>query len=75
MSRVAVIGEAVNIQGFALAGALLCAAEDSGAARQAWDCLPPDVAVAILTPQAAAWLAGVTGHTPGQRVLTVVMPP
>lgn len=76
MSRVAVIGEAVLVQGFALAGALTCPAEDREQARAAWRSLPPDVAVAIVSPRAAAWLAGDgIGQRPGTRVLTVVMPP
>jgi vacuolar-type H+-ATPase subunit F/Vma7 len=76
MSRVAVIGEAVHVQGFMLAGALVYPAEDGEQARGAWSSLPSDVAVAILTPRAAAWLAGTgTDHAPDSGVLTVVMPP
>jgi len=84
MSRVAVIGEGVRVQGFALAGALVLAAEDAAAARAAWRSLHPDVAMAVLTPRAAGWLRDVTGggaaappdglpRRPG--VLPVVMPP
>lgn len=73
MSRVAVIGERVRTGGFALAGALVCPAETSGQVQQAWDSLPADVVVAVLTPRAAAWLADRPGQRPG--VLTVVMPP
>ncbi len=85
VSRVAVIGEGVRVQGFALAGALVFAAEDPGAARAAWRSLPPDVEVLVLTPGAAAWLRdalGRGGTEPGREgslprrpgVLTVVMP-
>ena len=84
MSRVAVIGEEARVRGFALAGALVFAAEDAAAARAAWRSLPPDVAMAVLTPRAAGWLRDVTGggaaappdglpRRPG--VLPVVMPP
>jgi vacuolar-type H+-ATPase subunit F/Vma7 len=86
MSRMAVIGEGVRVQGFALAGALVLAAEDAAAARAAWRSLPPDVAVAVLTPRAADWLSDVTGGDAGMPapadgtprrpgVLPVVMPP
>ena len=86
MSRVAVIGEGVRVQGFMLAGALVLAAEDAAAARAAWRSLPPDVAVAVLTPRAADALRDVTGGGAGgpapadgtprrPGVLPVVMPP
>ena len=85
MSRVAVIGQEMRVRGFALAGALVFAAENAAGARAAWRSLPPDVAVAVLTPRAAGWLRGVTSggaaaappdglpRRPG--VLPVVMPP
>lgn len=56
MSRVAVIGEAVQAAGFALAGALVLTAEDQDAVLAAWRSLPADIAVVVLTAQAAAWL-------------------
>ncbi|HEY1346343.1 MAG TPA: hypothetical protein VGF54_15255 [Streptosporangiaceae bacterium] len=85
MSRVAVIGEGVRVQGFALAGALVVAAEDAAGARAAWRSLPPDVAIAVLTPMAAEALRDVTGGGAGMPpsadgtprrpgVLPVVMP-
>jgi hypothetical protein len=85
VSRVAVIGEGVRVQGFALAGALVFAAEDPGGARAAWRSLPADVEVVVLTPGAAAWLADALGSGGTARgragtlprrpgVLTVVMP-
>jgi hypothetical protein len=61
MSRVAVIGEGVRVQGFALGGALVLAAEDPAAVRAAWRTLPGDVAVVVLTPRAADALRHVTG--------------
>jgi vacuolar-type H+-ATPase subunit F/Vma7 len=73
MSAVAVIGESARTAGFALAGALVLPAENADEARAAWSLLPPDVAVLVLTPRAAAWL----GTAPRARrdVLLAVMPP
>jgi vacuolar-type H+-ATPase subunit F/Vma7 len=73
MSRAAVIGEAVRVQGYALAGAVVYPAEDADQARAAWRSLPPEIAVVVLTARAAAWL----GETPQRRegVPSVVMPP
>jgi vacuolar-type H+-ATPase subunit F/Vma7 len=71
VSRVAVIGEDVRVEGFGLAGALVCPAYGETAVRAAWDALEEDVSVVLLTPAAAAALAGVA---PGSR-LTAVMPP
>lgn len=75
MSRVAVIGEAVRVEGFSLAGALVLRCEDADEARSAWNSLPADVAVAVLTPRAQTWLAGAgTARSPRSAVLTVVLP-
>jgi vacuolar-type H+-ATPase subunit F/Vma7 len=71
MARAAVIGQALRIEGFALAGALLCPAGDEDEARAAWRSLPPDVAVVVLTESAAGWLTGQLGQRPD--VLPVVM--
>ncbi|MEU8279641.1 hypothetical protein AB0C08_35610 [Microbispora bryophytorum] len=75
----AVIGEAVRVADFGLAGALVRSAEDAEAVREAWRTLETHVAVVILTPRAAealgdavlgdAVLGAVTGG-----LLTVVMP-
>lgn len=73
MGQVAVIGEELRIQGFALAGALTCPAADAAAAREAWRRLSSGVDVAILTASAARWLADDLALRPD--VLTVVMPP
>ena len=40
MSRAAVIGEAVRVQGYAMAGAVVYPAEDANQARAAWRSLP-----------------------------------
>jgi len=72
MAEVAVLGELVKVQGFALAGAVTCPAEDPAAVRDAWASLPADVVVVILTPRAAQALDDRDGAT---WPLTVVMPP
>ncbi len=72
MARVAVIGEAVRVQGFALAGALVLPAENQAQARAAWRALPFDVAVAVVTPRAAEAIGEALAAS---AVLTVVMPP
>jgi vacuolar-type H+-ATPase subunit F/Vma7 len=54
MGGVAVIGEATLVRGFALAGAVVLAADDPEAVRAAWRGLPEDVSVVILTEAAAA---------------------
>ncbi|MGO9081360.1 MAG: V-type ATP synthase subunit F [Streptosporangiaceae bacterium] len=74
MSRVAVLGDELQIQGFALAGAVLCPAADAAAARAACRSLPADVAVLVLTAQAARWLGGATAAELPAAVLPVVMP-
>jgi vacuolar-type H+-ATPase subunit F/Vma7 len=56
MARAAVIGEALRVQGFALAGAVVCPAGDRDEARTAWRSLPADIAVVVLTPDAMDWL-------------------
>ena len=71
MSRAAVIGEAVRTEGFALAGAVVYTAEDSGQAHAAWRSLPADIAAVVLTARAAAWLGDVTRSRPGM-LLTVM---
>ncbi len=73
MARVAVLGEEVSVQGYALAGAVVLVAEDVAAARAAWDGLADDVAVVILTPAAARALG--PERVAGLHPLAVVMPP
>lgn len=72
MSRAAVIGEELRVQGYALAGALVCAADDGASARRAWRALPADVAVVVLTATAAGWLDDELTRRP--ELLTAVMP-
>ena len=72
MARVAMIGEEPRIQGFRLAGAIICPAGDPAAARRAWRSLPADVAVVVVTAASAAWLSDELPRRP--EVLPVVMP-
>lgn len=73
MGALVALGEAVRVDGFALAGAIVRRAEDPEAVHRAWRSLPDDVAVVVLTPMAAAALAGEEALR--TRVLSVVMPP
>jgi vacuolar-type H+-ATPase subunit F/Vma7 len=72
MARTAVIGEALRVQGYALAGAAVYAADDAAGVLQAWRVLPDDVAVVVLTARAAGWLGDGIARRPG--LLPVVMP-
>jgi vacuolar-type H+-ATPase subunit F/Vma7 len=72
MARIAAIGEQVRVQGFRLAGALVYDAENPSAVRAAWDGLPADVTVVVLTPASAAALD--LGPAAANQ-LTVVMAP
>ena len=71
--RIVVLGEAVRVAGFVLAGATVCVAESPDAVCRTWAALPEDVAVVILTPDAAAALPAEA--TPPEGVLMAVMPP
>jgi vacuolar-type H+-ATPase subunit F/Vma7 len=72
MARVAVIGETLRVQGYALAGAAVCAADDEDDVLRAWQALPDDVAVVVLTARATGWLGDEIARRPD--VLPVVMP-
>jgi vacuolar-type H+-ATPase subunit F/Vma7 len=69
---VAVIGESTQVDGYALVGAVVLRAETDQEATSAWDRLPPDVDVVVLTARAARSLATRTAERP--TPLTVVMP-
>ncbi len=58
MGRVLVIGEAARVRPFALAGAVVAAADSAEAAVRAWTARPGDVTLVILTPRAAEALSG-----------------
>ena len=72
MGLVVVLGEAARVEGFALGGATVIAAEDRTAVLQAWATLGDDVAVVVLTTNASAALDGAAA--PHAEILTVVMP-
>jgi vacuolar-type H+-ATPase subunit F/Vma7 len=73
MATAAVIGEALAVQGYVLAGAAICPVGGPDEAAAAWDALPADTALVILTVSAAAWLADRMEQRP--EVLTAVMQP
>jgi vacuolar-type H+-ATPase subunit F/Vma7 len=73
MSYIVAIGDQERLRGFPLAGVEVAVAEDPAGAREAWDSLPPDVALVILTPTAHAALAAKALDPRGLR-LWVVMP-
>ena len=71
-----VLGEAVRVEGFALAGADVIVAEDADAVCSAAASLPSDVAVVVLTPMAASVVADEADVVAlPDRLLRVVMPP
>jgi vacuolar-type H+-ATPase subunit F/Vma7 len=72
MARVAVIGERTRVTGYALGGAVVLVAESDDEMRAAWNGLPTDVAVVVLTKRAA----DAVGHdrASGRRPLSVVLP-
>ena len=70
--QVAAIGSEAEVAGFALAGVRVAPAATAVGTRQAWDGLPAEVAVVLLTPRAAADL-GDARFSPGSP-LSVVLP-
>ncbi len=72
MSGVAAIGRPSEVAGFALAGARVLPARSVPEARAAWAALAGEVAVVVLTAEAAAALA--EERLRPQGPLTVVMP-
>lgn len=72
MAGIAVIGAGTLVAGYGLAGAVVLAAEDDDSVRAAWDGLPEDVAVVVLTAAAARALGEATATT--GTPLAVVMP-
>jgi vacuolar-type H+-ATPase subunit F/Vma7 len=72
VARVAVIGDGLRIAGYGLAGAVLSPAEEPAAALHAWQELPGDIAVVMLTPRVARWLDAELAARP--EVLPVVLP-
>lgn len=70
--RLAALGELVRVQGYSLVGALVLPAEDDAQVRMAWEDLPDDVGIVVLTPRAASALGDLTRAE--ELPLTVVMP-
>jgi vacuolar-type H+-ATPase subunit F/Vma7 len=72
MSRIGALGETARVQGFAVAGALVFPADEQHDVSSAWDTLPADLGVLILTPAAARLLDARLDERP--NLLAVVMP-
>ena len=71
--HVVALGERARVECLALGGAIVAAADEPAAVREAWSSLPPDVAVVVVTAAAEAVLRHeVAGRG---RPLRVVMPP
>lgn len=73
MSRLVVIGDPVWVEGFVLAGATVLPATDPDGVRAAWDGLPEDAAVLVMTADAAEALGDALEERP--YLLSVVIPP
>jgi vacuolar-type H+-ATPase subunit F/Vma7 len=73
MAKAAVIGEELAVEGYALAGCVLLPADNPDEVNSAWQALPPDTVLLILTENAAAWLADRLAQRPD--IMTAVMPP
>ncbi len=73
MARVVALGERVVVAGYALAGAVVLPAESDPEVRAAWESLPEDVGVVVLTAAAARCLGETVAAT--SYPLTVVIPP
>jgi vacuolar-type H+-ATPase subunit F/Vma7 len=71
VGTIVVLGEEGRIAAFALGGATVTPAEDPEAVRRAWDALPDDVSLVVLTERAAAALRG---ERLSHEALRVVMP-
>jgi vacuolar-type H+-ATPase subunit F/Vma7 len=73
MARVAAIGEELAVEGYALAGCVLLPAHNPDEVNSAWQALPPDTVLLIVTQSAANCLADRLAERPD--ILTAVMPP
>lgn len=71
MSGVAALGERALVEGFVLAGARVIPAETPEAVRAAWNGLPTDIAVLLVTAQAQGALADLLPSRP-ELVWTVI---
>ncbi|RZU53392.1 hypothetical protein EV385_5315 [Krasilnikovia cinnamomea] len=68
MGQIAVLGEFVQVRGWATAGLLAVAADDAEQVRAGWAALPTDVDLVLLTPNAARAL----GETADARLVAVL---
>lgn len=73
MTHIAAIGERLRVVGLKAAGVLVLPAEHAEAVRAAWDRLPTDVGLVIVTAAAAEVLG--PELLDGEGPLTAVMPP
>jgi vacuolar-type H+-ATPase subunit F/Vma7 len=71
VSGIVAIGEERLLTGYALAGVAMLPAEDAANAREAWERLPADTAMVVLTPAAHAALADAVRE---RELLYVVLP-
>jgi vacuolar-type H+-ATPase subunit F/Vma7 len=71
MATAAVIGEALAVEAYALAGVVVYPADSPGEAIAAFDALPAGTALVIMTATAAGWLSERLGQRPD--ILTAVM--
>lgn len=74
MAHIAVIGERARVEGWALGAAQAVPADDPDEVRAAWEALDDQVAVVVLTPEAAQCIEEERERHP-RTVLIVVMPP
>lgn len=73
MATAAVIGEALTTEGYALAGAVVYPAGTEAKAIAAFDALPADTVLVVMTTAIAGWLADRLGQR--QDILTAVIQP
>ena len=73
MTQIVAIGERERVGGFALAGVDVVVADDPEGARAAWNAVPANVGLVILTPATHAALRADELDPRGQR-LWVVLP-
>ncbi|MFR9799092.1 V-type ATP synthase subunit F [Streptomyces sp. MS06] len=73
MARIAAIGERPRVLGLSAAGVAVFPADTPDRVVAAWDTLPADVGLVIVTPAAAAALG--PARVDAKEPLTAVMPP
>lgn len=73
MATAAVIGEPLDVEGYALAGASVYPARTREEAVAALEALPPGTGLLIMSATAEKWLAGLLSEQPG--LLTAVLGP